>query len=685
MNAVTTNFTDDDRWKKPAILVSLGIIALLIRAPGLGKWGFTVDEYYFNNAVGFILEKGIPQFPDGGYYVRGILVQYLTVLSSLVFQKPEFSSRFIALIFGVASVPLFYLVCRLFLPTSSALICACMLLVSSWNIEFSRFARMYAPFQFTFFAFIYFYYSGYFLNNGLHRIFSWIVAFISIFIYEGSIFCPFLLLLPMLLENPPFHRNNLKLVAAVVILLGFNFAFHGVNYRGVGVKNPYPDVVQPSVKSVAPDEEKAPSWIKKLEIDLPFHLPQFDLLKTSIKSTPLAIGYLFCVIAGIICLKNSKYGKSLPELFSVVLAAALPLVHQYGLLFIILVLFFLSKKSVLNVFSANRKYWLPYLSITILYWVFAGIMVRKTLFPMGDRYDKAEAFIITLFDYPKYLESFLEPFYKVMPMLEITFIFLLFVSTLLFLKENGNDRRKFLLWILYICILIVSTIKTQYTETRYSFFFFPLFAILLLGETVHLKDFVAAHSGNGRMKMLSKAILPIPMILFLGMEDFHFKHLADVSSMELNFRLGKYDRYSTLWYPRVDLKTPAEYVNKSFKSGDVVVVGAVTSAFYLEKPFVNYIDSASPRFRIMSRKKGKREIWTGRPLVHNPEDFLDLVPVNPENSLWLIAGIGYCMPDSFGRSDKMNDFTIERGIYPVLRYEGIDRRIGVWELRRLPQ
>jgi hypothetical protein len=270
-------------------------------------------------------------------------------------------------------------------------------------------------------------------------------------------------------------------------------------------------------------------------------------------------------------------------------------------------------------------------------------------------------------------------------MLETTFIFALLVSTLVFLKEKGNDRRKFLLWTLYVCILIVSTIKTQYMETRYSFFFFPLFAILLLGETVHLQESAAAHSGNGRMKMLLKAILPIPMILFLGMEDFHFRHVADVSSVEFNYRLGKYDRYSNLWYPRVDLRTPSEYVNKSFRPGDVIVIGAVASAFYLEKPFVNYVDSASPRFRIMSREKGKREIWTGRPLVHNLEDFLGLVPANPENSLWLIAGIGYYMPDSFGRSKKMYEFTIERGIYPVLRYEGIDGRIGVWELSRLPQ
>ncbi len=41
-------------------------LAILLRAPGLGKWGLAVDEFYFSRSVRFILENGLPVFPGGG-------------------------------------------------------------------------------------------------------------------------------------------------------------------------------------------------------------------------------------------------------------------------------------------------------------------------------------------------------------------------------------------------------------------------------------------------------------------------------------------------------------------------------------------------------------------------------------------------------------------------------------------
>jgi hypothetical protein len=184
------------------------------------------------------------------------------------------------------------------------------------------------------------------------------------------------------------------------------------------------------------------------------------------------------------------------------------------------------------------------------------------------------------------------------------------------------------------------------------------------------------------MKTICNIILFVPIIFFLNSEDFHLYHVFNVSAKEINFRIGVYNKFSQLWYPRADLKSPSEFVNKVYKHGDIIVVGAVTSAYYLDKPYINYIDFKTNRFMLMSRKEGKEEIWTGRPLVYNLIELFRLVPSDPNYSLWLIAGIKDYMPDSFGYSNSLMKISEMNNMVATLKYEGIDGRIGVYEIKR---
>ena len=58
------------------------IIGIYIRFNGLGKWPLALDEYYIIQSVENILKHGLPQFANGGYYVRGILMQYMIAPTS---------------------------------------------------------------------------------------------------------------------------------------------------------------------------------------------------------------------------------------------------------------------------------------------------------------------------------------------------------------------------------------------------------------------------------------------------------------------------------------------------------------------------------------------------------------------------------------------------------------------------
>jgi 4-amino-4-deoxy-L-arabinose transferase-like glycosyltransferase len=122
-------------------------ILLLVRFDGLGSRPLVDDEYFFVTSVEYILEKGVPEFPTGGYYVRGLPLQYLQAASVHVFGDNEFGHRLPNALFGVLTLILVFFYARIFLPGPLAVTCVAMLAVSAWEIEFGRFARMYAPFQ----------------------------------------------------------------------------------------------------------------------------------------------------------------------------------------------------------------------------------------------------------------------------------------------------------------------------------------------------------------------------------------------------------------------------------------------------------------------------------------------------------------------------------------------------------
>src|ERR671918_668802 len=128
------------------LLLAAGALGLYARLDGFGAR--QLDKYYTARSVEFILESGLPAYKGEGYYLRGPIVQYLMAASAWLFGATEFAYRLPALIFNLLSIPLAYIYVRRHAGVAVAAAVALALLVSSWHVEFARFARMYAPFQF---------------------------------------------------------------------------------------------------------------------------------------------------------------------------------------------------------------------------------------------------------------------------------------------------------------------------------------------------------------------------------------------------------------------------------------------------------------------------------------------------------------------------------------------------------
>ena len=172
-------------WAIIAVSILLGF---LIRIKGLGTWTLALDEYYVIKSVQNILQHGLPQFPNGGYYERGILMQYMIAPLLSLGIKPELAGRIFPLLANLAAFPAVYLIARKVGNKTVATIVIVIFSFSIWEVEFARFIRMYAFFQAITVWYIYF--ALKFFETRNYKNYYWMLGLsaLSILVFAGSIF-----------------------------------------------------------------------------------------------------------------------------------------------------------------------------------------------------------------------------------------------------------------------------------------------------------------------------------------------------------------------------------------------------------------------------------------------------------------------------------------------------------------
>ena len=141
------------------------IAGIAARFWALGKWPLAIDEYYFAQSVQNVLHFGIPKFPCGGLYVRGLLLQYASALLQLAGLSAELAPRLIAAVCGIIALPAAFKIGRRIGGRDVGLLAVAVLALSVWEIEIGRFGRMYAPFQ---------------------ALFAWYIVFFLAYVVDGK-------------------------------------------------------------------------------------------------------------------------------------------------------------------------------------------------------------------------------------------------------------------------------------------------------------------------------------------------------------------------------------------------------------------------------------------------------------------------------------------------------------------
>lgn len=162
-------------------VVFLSVLALATRVYGIWEWAFDGDEFF---TVSDALEGDFKTPIKAGYYV---LTGWMFKLAGV----SEWTARLPAVVFGVLSIPVFYILSRNFVSRGSALIGALLAVFSGWHLHYSQFSRFYsAVFLFGLLSFLLYYRA---LHTGKVRIL--VLALVSNGL--GMLFHPTIILAPL--------------------------------------------------------------------------------------------------------------------------------------------------------------------------------------------------------------------------------------------------------------------------------------------------------------------------------------------------------------------------------------------------------------------------------------------------------------------------------------------------------
>ncbi|MFV2057649.1 MAG: hypothetical protein ACC707_14375 [Thiohalomonadales bacterium] len=237
--ALTPNPTGDNQYSSIwlALLGLSVIVGLYVRIDGLWLWPFAVDEYFLATSVENILKHGFPQFDCGGFYNRGILIQYLVAFERMLGISPELAPRIISVIAYVVALPaLFYLAKRISgIQVASA--CIILLSLSVWEVEFARFGRMYAPFQALFLWYMVFLFRSVVDHCDRSRIIMYCLSAIGILLWEGGVFLILLNFIPPGLNIRKMKWRDWLFASLLLVIV---VAYVKTDFRMMGDINPFP-------------------------------------------------------------------------------------------------------------------------------------------------------------------------------------------------------------------------------------------------------------------------------------------------------------------------------------------------------------------------------------------------------------------------------------------------------------
>lgn len=653
--------------------LSVGLVIVAVAAGAyarfydLGDRILATDEYYTVRAAQFILSNGLPEYPAGGYYLRALTQNYLTAASELLLGPTGFAYRLPSALFSLGSVVLAYLYCRRFMGRPVAAAVAVTLLLSSWDIEFARFARMYSLFQFFTLAFLLSYDEAFFGDRWRLRYLPHVFAVLTVLTHSLGIFLlPFLfvaLIGDKAAKRFPSWPHWVRFAAAGVATIALCYAYlrSGIDQRGV--VDPLPD----DYVATAAAGFQTPAF--------PFWTIGSDPFVNLVFVLGLLAGATLILWAAKMSGRDVRDTDILVTLS--VIAAATHFLAVLGLLLAIL----LFRYQIQRVSRHPRRTYAG-LALSLL---IAAAWLGYALSDMSwtSRVDGGAFGLVwslrrTFFGWPDLYTLHYLPWARELPEIGAMVAAALAYMAAVRLRDPLPDLLRHPAIVVILVALLMSVFSHEAPTVRYANFMYP---IMLCALALAIKDLASR-----AMRVVGAGDEPRPALIgsaiYLGVfawsSDFNPGHIANVTSERVNFRLGEFARFESVWYPRRDFETPATFVNERLgedENAQVIVLAPHTVLHYLHGDWALYFDRDSSLFPQFSRGKGTVDAWTGGRLLGTYDAVRDYTKT--AQVIWLIR---------FKPWAPYHPFPIEevwrgRLLSHSLEFESRDGRLEVLRLR----
>jgi hypothetical protein len=640
-----------DHW--PAYLLLLPVlVGILARLKGIGQWPLAEDEYFTMKSVSHILASGLPRFEFGGYYARGLLYQYLEAFVLLFGGRPEAVARIVTVVINLLALPALYLLGLKLSGRLAAVAAVILFSLSLWEIEFSRFIRMYAPFQTLFVWYLLFLSRAMESDDPRWQRALYLVSFASVFVHEAGILLLLMNAVPWLVRR---QWPSVASAGTLLLLIILARAFQKVNFRRLGVTDYLPSDLPQTGLAGATEPGR-----------FLFETVRFDSLwAVTLIAACLATAWAVGRIA------RSRTIEA-PEKAVGVGLLGLSLAGLAGMWLLLAVVALLlgwlrpgtrravgsDYRLVAGVSALNWLLWTAYAFGSASAPELSGAPAWKPL-------------VVMLLKYPDVFEMILYPWLRAVPALTIVSGLVIAAGTWAAMRRPEAGEKLFLaLLAVLICLCgLVGLDSYGRFETRYTFFLYPLVLVLVSDSLVRLGRLAS------RVPARAIAVSSIMLAGYMGVvEDFGVAHLLNIDSKEVNFRLVYDDEKVSHYYPREDIRSPALVVNRDKRAGDLTVSMVEGTDYYLNGLDYFYRDYQNEQFSGTAAKAGTKELWSGANLLYR-ESMLSTLLGNHESTVWVIKRVK--------RHDEWRnerDLRIEREYGACQYYESIDRAIVVYRI-----
>jgi hypothetical protein len=615
------------------VLIGAVLAGLFARWHDLALRPLAVDEYYTVRSVEFVLERGVPEFPSGGMYVRGLPLQYLLAASTKIFGQDVFAYRLPGLIFSLISVALAYWYARRFTSVPVAAAVAIALLVSSWHIEFAYFVRMYTLLQCLTLLYLIAVDDAYFGTGWRRRYVPHVLLVLAGFVHQIGVLLAPLLFLPLIIKDSSFWTTAQRLRFAAVggltllVCLMFERSVSALSR----VAQRYPSDYQPAHDS----NLRAPAF-------------PYWRLDGDPWTTLLVVVSLIAVVLAALWLLKRKGRPIAPADIWICLLVILSAAHLLllaGIVFLVLLLRH-------DLYRPERHPKRIYLLLAAAGLIAAIWIVLTLTSPailqspeIGGRWDLTEAGRVkaiwtTLFGWPDLYAWTVRPFVVELPVLGLLTTAALAYNVFVHRHEPLSSLLRQPWLVVAMTVLEYGLFQAPYSTSRYWYHLYPVILCLIaLGVAdicARLTRLARPPAGRNASYLAAFAFLG----LFSLTPDFNPRHIAQIGTDAVTFRTGIFEPFWPTWYQRFDYESPARFVNSNATQVDstrIIVEYHYPASYYLQREHAIWLPRHTEVFDLHSRVRGTVDLWSDRRLLSTEDEIADYT--RAASDVWIIRSI----------------------------------------------